>query len=284
VVAAVTSLIGFIAGVVMASGIVLMVAGFSGAASRPARPVRDTPDLSAWTVRAAVCVGSGLVVFLLTGWVAGMVMGGLAASVAPSVIGAKARREAVIARTEAVAEWAEMVRDTMAASAGLAGAIKTTAAVAPMAIRDEVQALAWRVERDSLRSALAAFAEEVEDPAADMLAIALGAAATGHARNLGDVLGKAATEARAEASMRIAVEAGRARAWTTAKVVIGVTVSVVVFMLLFSRDYLAPFDTASGQLMLMVIVGLFGVGLWWLARMAQLSPGARVLVTAERLG
>src|SRR3546814_5859246 len=51
------------------------------------------------------------------------------------------------ARTEAIAAWTEMLRDTMSGAHGLEEAVTTSAIVAPAPIRREVTALAVRLER-----------------------------------------------------------------------------------------------------------------------------------------
>jgi len=40
-------------------------------------------------------------------------------------------------------------------------------------------------------------------------------------------------------------------------------------LIVFNRGYLTPFDTAAGQVMLLIIGGLFGAGLWTLARLGD---------------
>ena len=62
---------------------------------------------------------------------------------------------ALVARVEAIAGWAEMLRDTIAAAAGLEQAIAATAPLAPPPIRDEVVMLAARLERERLSTASA---------------------------------------------------------------------------------------------------------------------------------
>ena len=62
------------------------------------------------------------------------------------LMGVRAERDRLMRRSEAVASWAEMLRDTIAAHAGLQEAIAVTARVAPAPIRTEVQTLAVRAE------------------------------------------------------------------------------------------------------------------------------------------
>jgi len=71
-----------------------------------------------------------------------------------------------------------MLRDTMAAAAGLQEAVIAAARVAPPPIRTEARALAARIERQPFSDALAVFAAEVNDPVADLLVVALSTAPT----------------------------------------------------------------------------------------------------------
>ena len=64
---------------------------------------------------------------------------GLLGWMIPTFVGLRARRRRQLARSEAIAIWAEMLRDLLVSNAGLHEAIGKSARVAPAAIRDEVQ-------------------------------------------------------------------------------------------------------------------------------------------------
>ena len=102
-----------------------------------------------------------------------------------------------MARIETVAAWTEMLRDTLSAAAGLEQAIQTTVDTAPTAIRDEVHELSMRIERgDKLPDALAGLADDLSDPTADLVVSALVLASHHQARQLAELLGELAIEAR----------------------------------------------------------------------------------------
>lgn len=227
-------------------------------------------------MRIGLALGATTLGYLITGWLAAALMLGFAAYLAPSQVGRKASRAAGIARTEALASWAEMLRDTMAAAAGLQEAVIAAAKVAPPSIRTEARALAARIERQPFSDALAMFAAEVNDPVADLLVVALSTAADRQAGQLGEVLSAAATTARASATMRLRVEAGRARTYTSVRVTVIVFCTVAGGLIVFNRRYLTPFDTAAGQVMLLIIGGLFGAGLWTLSRLGDAAAPERL--------
>ena len=116
-----------------------------------------------------------------------------------------------------------MLRDTMAGAAGLEQAIVATASVAPLPIRAEVVDVGRRLEGERLAPALRAFADDVADPTCDLVVAALVLAAEHQAQRLGELLGSLAQAARDQATMRLRVEAGRARTRTSIKVIVGAT-------------------------------------------------------------
>ncbi len=229
------------------------------------------------TLRIAVAVGAGVVVGAVTGWPVGAALAALAGWALPGLLTSGTSPSAGIARIEAVAGWAEMLRDTMAGAAGLEQAIVATAPLAPLPIRREVVALAVRLERDRLVPALRAFADEVADPTCDLVVAALVLAAEHQARRLGELLGTLAATAREQATMRLRVEAGRARTRTSVKVIVGATTALAVGLAVLNRTYLSPYDTPVGQLVLAAVGALFAAGFTWLGHLARPAPPGRLL-------
>ena len=228
--------------------------------------------------RVGLALGAAAFGGLLTRWPVAVVGAGLLGAFLPDIIGGEAARARVIARTDAVATWAELLRDSLSGAHGLEEVIVVTAPIAPAPIRDEVLLLAARVGHDRLPMALRRFADDLADPTADLVVAALVVAAEGSTRELGDLLGTLAASARDEAAMRRRVDASRARARSTVQIVTGVTAVMITGFLLFDRGYLAPYDEPLGQLVLALVAGFFGVGLWWLARMARIPAPERFLV------
>lgn len=110
----------------------------------------------------------GLLCLAITRWPVAGIFGGLALATLPGSL-RKVLPGAASRRTEAVATWTELIRDSLSASAGLAQAIVVTAPSAPLPIRPEVRALAARLTNGvSLEPALRSLAAEVNDPAAEI--------------------------------------------------------------------------------------------------------------------
>ena len=270
--------IALILGAGVGFGVLLVVSGLRD--SGGVRPVQrhfviQSPHLQR---RVGLALGAAAVGGLLTRWPVAVVGAGLLGVFLPDIIGGKAARERAIARNDAVATWAELLRDSLSGAHGLEEVIVVTAPIAPAPIRDEVLLLAARVGHDRLPLALRRFADDLADPTGDLVVAALVVAAEGSTRELGDLLGTLAASARDEAAMRRRVDASRARARSTVQIVTGVTAVMITGFLLFDRGYLAPYDEPLGQLVLALVAGFFGVGLWWLARMARIPAPERFLV------
>ncbi len=219
--------------------------------------------------------------FGLTGWVVAGLFAGVAGYMTPTVLGAKSDRDQEVDRMTALATWIEMVRDTVSAASGLTEALKATAVSAPSAIRTPVRQLALRAERETLPNALAKFADEMNDAVADSVAVTLGLAAVNQVGSLQESLSEIAENTRQEVSMRLRIEASRARQFTSARFVAGIVAVFSVGMVGFNRSYLAPFDTFSGQVALAVIGGLFVASGIALVQMSRFLSPPRILDVRE---
>jgi Flp pilus assembly protein TadB len=232
--------------------------------------------------RAGAAVAAAVVVTVVTGWIVGGVLAALAVWVVPALVGPDRRQVAALARIEAVASWTEMLRDTLSAAAGLEQTILTTAPLAPAPIRAEVESAAARIAGGQrLAPALRQLAVDIADPVGDLVIAALVLAVEQQARQLGELLGSLARSARAQAAMRMRVEAGRARTRTSVRVVVGTTVAFAAAIVVLNRRYLEVYDDINGQLVLLGIACLFVGGFVWLSRIAAVPDPRRILRTSE---
>jgi tight adherence protein B len=78
---------------------------------------------------------------------------------------------------------------------------------------------------------------------------------------LAAVLTALASSARAELDQRHQIMAGRASMRRSVQLVVIITIGFAVFLVLFSREYVKPYDTEAGQVALLAVVALFGAGL-----------------------
>lgn len=243
-------------------------------------PIEGVHWRTGFSRRAALAAAGALILGLATRWPVAAISGAVLGWFLVDLAGQKGAREAALERSEAIATWAEMLRDTLAGAHGLEQAIMSTAAVAPAAIRDDLLLLTARLPSEPLPNALRRLADELADPTADLVVAALVVAADGSPRDLGVVLGSLAGAARDEAAMRRRIEATRARARATVQIVTGLTAALTAGLLAFSRGYLDPFGDPLGQVVLAFVAGLFGTSLCWLARMARYQAPERFLTAA----
>lgn len=230
--------------------------------------------------RVAVAAACSLVALVITRWPMAVPLATLAVLGGAGLSGGPAK--ATIERIEAVATWTEMLRDTMAGAAGLTQALMSTAPVAPRALRPQMATLAARLQAGiPLVEALAQVAHDIADPAADMVVACLVMAATERAQRLGDLLGALAESTRAEAAMRLRVEASRASARSAVRMITGFSFGLLGVMAVFAHSYMSPYRTTEGQLVLALVGCIYGLGLWLMAVMARPKVFPRLAIGAR---
>lgn len=275
-------LVGAVCGVSLGTGVLLVVLGLRGTrqpvARRPARQVLAAEPLLA---QATVAFVAALATYAVTRWVVGAVLAAIAAASLPRTWRYGRAQRSLVERAEAIAGWTEMLRDTMAAAAGLEQAILATAASAPEPIRPEVTRLARRLDRgERLIPGLRRLADELANPAADLVVAALVTAAERQAREVVALLGSLARSTRAEAEMRMRTHASRARLRTTVRVVTGTLGLFAGGLIIFNPAYLLPYRTVEGQLVLLVVGAILAVGYMLMLRMARMRAPQRFLTRA----
>jgi ABC-type nitrate/sulfonate/bicarbonate transport system permease component len=263
------------AGASVGLGVLLVAAGVRGRPVLPTRTPHTTNRRSGSTTptgarRLALVALAGLACWLLTGWLAAGVAVALVLVAAPRLFGA-GERKSLIAKTEAIAAWTEMLRDSMAAADGVEQAIEATVAIAPAPIRSHVAMLDAARRSRPLASALREFGRQVDHPSADLVVQALVIAAEGEGTDFAKVLGRLASITRGEVRMRLRVEASRARLRTSARLILGVLVAAVVLIASLSRTYLEPYGTPAGQAVLVIVGGAFAAGCVLLDRMSRIE-------------
>jgi Flp pilus assembly protein TadB len=272
-------LIGAFVGLLASVGVWIAVAGAVGVRVRDRAPV--DVDWTRIALRAGLVALSWALSWALTGWPMAGVIGAAVAMTVPMLVSAREARAAALEKTAALATWADMLRDTMSGHAGLNQAIAVTANVAPQSIRTEVRALAVRAERQSLSTALRTFAAEVANPVADLIVAALVIADERQARDLTRLLSEIAASAREQAAMRMRVETGRARTYAQSQALVGITLSLVILLLLFSPEFLQPYDSFGGQMVLAIIGALFAGALFGLVELGRPVETPRLLAGIE---
>lgn len=276
-----------LAGGLVITGLVLIVAALTRTdllpeppAGRPRRPVVQWRSRRT-RLEAATAAATGIAAWAATGWPVAGVAVGVAVVALPRLLGGRAAQQR-IARLEAMEAWTRQLADVLTTGTGIEDALLTTAADPPDPIAAEVTALRRRLEyRVATEDALRAFADDLAHPVGDTIAATLIIASQVRGRGLHQVLTALADTVAKDVAMQREIDAERASHRTTAIWVVVALAAFVGFALL-NRTYVAPFGTAAGQLVLVVVVALYGGTVAWLHRLASPAPGHRFLPEGRR--
>lgn len=288
-------LIAVLAGVFVAMGVVLGVLGVVGT-NRPPRP--STRSRRWWRI---LWRGEGLnarqrrqrqiLLIVATiggalGWLAtGMPVVGLIVFVAvpgvPWLFNVGRSERHTIARVEAVGEWTRRLKDISTTGVGLQQAIVASVATVLDEIGDEVRSLAARLQAGwNARIALLMFADSLADPVCDQVVAALILNLADRGEHLGDVLGSIASGAAAEVATRREVEAKRTQPRFAVKFLTGMTLLTLGYGAT-RAEYMRPYATPAGQLVMAVLAGAFVALLLWVRAMS-LPPRVPRFLSAPR--
>src|SRR6266702_3020203 len=220
------------------AGIALLVFAIFGAGESRSWTPRRVRGREGVRRRLLACGGIGLALGVLTRWPVGALLAMLCAWWWPTLFGAKGAVQQAIARINAIAAWAEMLRGMMAAAASIEQAIVATVPLAPEPMRPDLEELALRVRQGQpLAVALRPLADAIDDDTGDLVvgALILAADPTQRSGNLAEQLSQLAAVARAKATMRSRVQAERARLHAAAR---AITLGVIAILLLVGRSFL----------------------------------------------
>lgn len=253
------------------------------AAAQRSAIVRDLrPSDGFWLVRLAAAVTAAVLAALATGWPVGTAAAAVGGWYAAGLVRWGRRSTRIdLERMEAIATWAEQLRDGLAGQNGILGTIHDTAAVAPLPIRPQVEALALRLNRQRLDQALEQFAIDMDDRTAELIAAVLLVAGTQASRDVGKLLSELAGTARERVAMRQRIDARRASIRTQQRGVVLVATAFMIGLTVLAREFVEPFSTLQGQVVLLVVVVLFGASLAWLSSLARFREPHRLLTPEQ---
>ncbi len=265
-------------GAVAGLGLWVLFAGLRGRVMVPRGRRRAAAGVEASMTalrRGSVAVAAGILIFAVTGWLSAGALVAAGIGLFAGRFGKGRGLRAISERGDAIAGWIEMLYAILAAGGGIERAITGSASAAPAAIRREVQELAARLEVRPLPEALLSFAADVAHPAIDKVAASLILASIQGAQDLVSLLRSQAEVVRAESRLVIEADAGRASYRTSARLIVGTTAVMAGGLYLVDRGYLAPYDSAQGQIVLAGIGMVFLGGFWLLARLGRVQPPVR---------
>jgi len=285
-------LIPALGGALVVAGIIGVILGVRRTPGAPPAPRRRNQSRlsSSWAGmerRSKILAVAGLIagafIYLFTGWLIAVVLVPLAAVGLPTLLSAPPSA-ARIDRLEALEEWTRALAGVLTVGVGLEEALRSTLRSTPEAIRPEVTTLVARLRaRISTEEALRAFADDLNDATGDLVAAYLILGARRRGQGLASVLESLAESVAADVRARRAIEADRAKPRTTARWVTIITISVLGFLTL-TGDYISPYGSPLGQLLLILLLSAYVGLLIWMRNMAKGEALPRFLGDAAREG
>jgi Flp pilus assembly protein TadB len=257
-------------------GIALIVAGLF-ATTPVAKKMTFAKGIDTATRQSGVAALIGAAaVGLITQWPVGALIGAAVGWTLRSAL-SSASPNRVTNRLDALATWIETLRDSVAAHRGLVAAIESTVPSAPASLRPNIEALVIRIKSGTPPDrAFAALASELADASADEAIAPLILAARFGGADLQNLLGTAAANTREQLALVQRTEVARAKPRREMRLVVVVTLGFVLATLTIGHGYFTPFSTTTGQIVLVVIAGLFAVGFGMMNRLSRPQPMPRL--------
>lgn len=283
-----TPLIPAISGALIVAGVIGLIAGLRRAPvvervptrSRSLNRIQSLPRHTRLLLAAGFM--AGVLGWLVTGWLLAIVIGPAAVIGLPYLL-ATSPVKARIARLEALEEWARSLSGVLTVGVGLEQALIATLRSTPAPIAAEVGRLAARLRaRWRTEDALRAFADELDDTTGDLVAANLILGSRRRGAGLSAVLDSLAESVAADVRARRQVEADRAKPRATARWVTIISATVLLILAL-SGDYVEPYSTPLGQIILTILLAAYAALLVWMRRMAEGKPPPRILGNRREL-
>jgi hypothetical protein len=267
--------------VVFVCGVVLVLTPPSPRANAERRGQRTQALVSQFAAGAV----AGAIVLLVSGWLLpAAIVGGVAFWGTAGWLGRQRGASREIERLDALASWIESVRDVLMAGEQPIGAITSTVAACPPVIRPQVRRLALGLARQDPDFVFRRFADELDDPLADLVATGLSIAVRRGARTV-PVLTALAEQTRQQVDRRRLVEAERAPTRREVKALTAIMGALGLGLLVLGRStYLAAYDTAAGQTFLAAALLGDAALILRVQRLAAFPRPGRFLTATLQLG
>lgn len=220
---------------------------------------------------------TGLGVYVVTGWAVVLVIVPVLAVVVPTLLADPPRHDLDVMR--ALERWVRLVSGSASTGKSVIDAIRATRRQAPELLLEPLTRVVARLDsRWDIRAALQGLADDLDSADADQVIAAIMMAAerggTGATCTL-DALA-ASLQERIRAAREIRVERAKPRVVVRqVSIIIGV---VLAGALILGREYLVPYRTGVGQLLLCCYAGLYLAGLIALSRRSEPRRRARILL------
>lgn len=271
-------------GALAVAGVILLLTGLR----RRVQPSPTGEPLSArlanrWrmiTPRGRIWIGAsltaGVVTGISTGWLAALVLIPAVLLGVPYLLSEPANLE--VDKLAALDRWLRFLGPSIATGKSIRDAIITTRSQVPKALTRPVARVVARLDLGWTTSdALIAMADELKSADADGVLAALAIASSRGGVGARPMLAALAenTQMRLRALREIASERAKPRA--VVRQVVVITLAILAGVWLLSPGYFAPYTTPIGQLLALLLVGLYVGALLMLRRRTLPKLGARFL-------
>lgn len=233
-------------------------------------------------LQAAAGLIGAVAAYALTGWPIGALAGAALGVTVPRLVTQNRSAAKQIELTDALADAAAGLRDAVRGGLGLGDGISGLAHWGPPLLRDHLSVLAVDMGRMGLSAAAGRFAQRLDDPGAELLAVTLSFNDRVGGRQVAEVLDAMAEELAAEARTIRELRARQERQRTSARIVALAPIALVLVLRQVNPGYLAPYDSLVGQSVLGLAAVLIAFGYSLMLRIARGIDPPRVVVGAQR--
>jgi tight adherence protein B len=223
---------------------------------------------------ASAAIGGGIAL-IVTGWTAAAIAGGILGFMLPSVVSRSRSDKRRLARSEAIAQLAARIRDSLRAGIGIQDALIHAARNAPPILEADLHRLVADARVSGLSGASQGLAQRVGDPAGDLFASALGLADRLGPKHTSELLDSLAESTTARVAVLREAQARQAQNRLTARVSAAAPILLLIAIRHTNPAFLAPFNTVAGQLVLVLTFALIASGYIVMTRMGRIEGGAR---------
>lgn len=229
----------------------------------------------------AISVIAGLIYAARSGfWAVAILIPALAWGL-PLMLKSPSRQD--VERLDGLSQWIRRLAGLIASGRGLRQTLITSLDSAPKAIEPQIRALANRL-RNGLPTEVALYrlGDDLADPVADKAVAALIKASTTAEASVASLLNDVAQMISDEVQARQQIATAQTAPRTGARIVSMITTAILLFLVFVSDLGAAYHDTLLGQVVLVVLSGIYALLLWWIRSLATPAPAARFIQTPAK--
>lgn len=278
--------------IVAGLGLIVIIDGLVPSTHRPGATVSLAQRWARFTHRPAGAAGRrrdlrwglamlvGVVLFVLTGWMAALALGPIIVLLAPTLLGAAPPTD--IPLMEALDRWVRQIAAVLPQGRDIITAVRISRPRAPKMIAESVDQLVSRLDgRMEPREAFQRMADELDSAEADAVLASLALAAT-HPRGASTTLKAIAGNIQQRLKVLRQVEAERSKPRNSVRQITLVTIAMFGALLVIGRAFLAPLATPPGQVLVAVAIVMYVIALVQMYRMARPRHRTRIMVRRTR--